>query len=339
MAAPGVTSRLHARSMIAESAASRDRSSWCGGWRRHRRASWSGRERHRQGAGRAPAARRSDRVGAPFVAVNCAALLPGVLESELFGHERGAFTGALARAPAASSRRRRHAVPRRDRRALGSTPGQAAARAAGRRFSGSARRRRATSTCAWSPPPTATCATRSPAGRFREDLYYRLNVVPIPLPPLRERREDILPLARTSSARHAERPLALSAEAEARLLAHDWPGNVRELENAIERAAILARGETLEPEDLLLEPGPSPVGAGGAAVPKADAAGGIDRANDFLRRPTRCRSPRWAAPTARCRTPSIAPPRSGCAARCSRPRAAAPKPRVFSASSARRSIG
>jgi DNA-binding NtrC family response regulator len=92
------------------------------------------------------------------------------------------------------------------------------------------------------------------AGRFREDLYFRLNVIPISIEPLRGRREDILPLARFFLARHAERPLALSAEAEARLHRHDWPGNVRELENAIERGAILARGERLEPEDLLLEP-------------------------------------------------------------------------------------
>jgi DNA-binding NtrC family response regulator len=91
------------------------------------------------------------------------------------------------------------------------------------------------------------------AGRFREDLYFRLNVIPVVVEPLRARREDILPLARFFLARHAERPLSLSPAAEARLARHGWPGNVRELENAIERAAILARGELVEPEDLLLE--------------------------------------------------------------------------------------
>jgi DNA-binding NtrC family response regulator len=99
------------------------------------------------------------------------------------------------------------------------------------RSSASAPSRHGTSTSAWWRPPTATCAK-----------------------PLRARREDILPLARFFLARQAEHPLALSSAAEGRLLAHPWPGNVRELENSIERAAILARGEVLEPEDLLLEP-------------------------------------------------------------------------------------
>ena len=95
------------------------------------------------------------------------------------------------------------------------------------------------------------------AGRFREDLYYRLNVVPIQLPPLRERREDVLPLARHFLARHAaeagRRLDALRRTPRPPLARHPWPGNVRELENAIERAVVLARGATIAPEDLLLE--------------------------------------------------------------------------------------
>src|SRR5207244_1489799 len=94
------------------------------------------------------------------------------------------------------------------------------------------------------------------AGRFREDLYFRLNVLPIQLAPLRERREDILPLARRFLARHAAevgRQLAFTPEAEQALVAHAWPGNVRELENAVERAGVLARGATISPEDFLLE--------------------------------------------------------------------------------------
>ena len=94
------------------------------------------------------------------------------------------------------------------------------------------------------------------AGRFREDLYFRLNVIPIQLAPLRERRDDVLPLARHFLARHAAeagRRLDLSADAEAALRDHPWPGNVRELENAVERAVVLARGATIAPEDLLLE--------------------------------------------------------------------------------------
>jgi len=94
------------------------------------------------------------------------------------------------------------------------------------------------------------------AGRFREDLYFRLNVIPIQLLPLRSRREDIVPLARHFLAHHtaeAGRRLALSPEAEEVLAAHGWPGNVRELENAVERAVVLVRGDTIAPEDLLLE--------------------------------------------------------------------------------------
>jgi len=96
------------------------------------------------------------------------------------------------------------------------------------------------------------------AGRFREDLYFRLNVIPVRLAPLRERREDIMPLARHFIAIHREqsgRALDFSPEAQAAMEAHQWPGNVRELENAVERAAILARGESITPEDLLLEQG------------------------------------------------------------------------------------
>jgi len=101
------------------------------------------------------------------------------------------------------------------------------------------------------------------AGRFREDLYFRLNVIPIHLAPLRERRDDVVPLARHFLARHAAdvgRRHVLAPEAEEVLRRHAWPGNVRELENAIERAVVLARGEAITPEDLLLEE-PAPGGA------------------------------------------------------------------------------
>ena len=93
-------------------------------------------------------------------------------------------------------------------------------------------------------------------GRFREDLFFRLNVIPISLAPLRDRREDILPLAHHFLDRHAaeaRRRLQLAPEAEQVLLAHSWPGNVRELENAIERAVVLSRTDSVTPEDLLLE--------------------------------------------------------------------------------------
>ncbi len=97
-------------------------------------------------------------------------------------------------------------------------------------------------------------------GRFREDLFYRINVVVIELPPLREREEDIAPLARHFAARLAQRfgrPLSLSDEAIAWLEQQPWPGNVRELENAIERAAVLSNKEVLEPGDFRNEPRPA----------------------------------------------------------------------------------
>jgi len=94
------------------------------------------------------------------------------------------------------------------------------------------------------------------AGRFREDLFFRLNVIPLSVPPLRERRDDVLPLARHFLQRHASeagRPLRFSADAERTLVEHEWRGNVRELENAVERAAVLTRADVIEAEDLLLE--------------------------------------------------------------------------------------
>jgi two-component system NtrC family response regulator len=99
-------------------------------------------------------------------------------------------------------------------------------------------------------------AERVTGGAFREDLYYRLNVVPIVLPPLRERREDILPLAEHSLAREARdgTPKRLSPSAAALLLEHSWPGNVRELRNVIARACVLVRGEVIEASDIDIKP-------------------------------------------------------------------------------------
>ena len=161
----------------------------------------------------------SDRVGSPFVAVNCAALAPGVLESELFGHERGAFTGASQRAPAASSARTA---------ARSSSTRSARCRADFQakllRVLQDGEVQRVGAAKPRHVDVRVVAATNRDlrdaiaAGRFREDLYFRLNVIPIQLAPLRERREDILPLARilprrvTPSGR-----CALSAEAESRL--------------------------------------------------------------------------------------------------------------------------
>jgi DNA-binding NtrC family response regulator len=251
-----VASRFTPESMVAESTATRDLLALV---RRVAPAASTVLLQGESGTGKEFVARLlhywSDRVGAPFVAVNCAALAPGVLESELFGHERGAFTGAF-QARAGCFERADGGTLFLDE--IGEISGEFQAKLLRVLQDGEVQRVGA------SKPRhvdvrvvAATNRNLRDAiaeGRFREDLYFRLDVIPIHLEPLRARREDILPLARFFLARHAETPLALSAEAEARLLAHAWPGNVRELENAIERAAILARGERVEPEDLLLEP-------------------------------------------------------------------------------------
>ncbi len=198
----------------------------------------------------------SDRIGRPFVAVNCKALASGVLESELFGHARGAFTGATADRPGLFERadggtlfldeigdvdlsfqaKLLRVVQEREVQRVGDD----AVRPVDVRI------------------VTAThrdLAAEVAAGRFREDLYFRLAVIPISLPPLRDRREDVLPMARhflEAQNRELGRSIAgWTPEVESWLLSHAWPGNVRELHNAIERAAVLAREDVLTLEDVV----------------------------------------------------------------------------------------
>jgi DNA-binding NtrC family response regulator len=210
----------------------------------------------------------SPRAARPFVAVNCGAVPEPLLESELFGFTRGAFTGAvasklglfeeahggtlfldeIAEMPAALQVKLLRALQSGEIRRLGSTQAT-------------------TIDVRVIAATNRDLATMIAGGSFREDLFYRLNVIEVILPPLRDRREDIPALAEHFIARAAGklgRDVRLSAEAVERLLRYPWPGNVRELENAIERAAILARGETVTPEDLPphvaagLNLGPSP---------------------------------------------------------------------------------
>jgi DNA-binding NtrC family response regulator len=217
---------------------------------------------------------RSDRVGGPFVAVNCKAFASGVLESELFGHEKGAFTGAD---------RTRAGV---FEQAHGGTlfldeigeidPGfqgkllRALQDRAVRRVGGDRQREVDVRIVA---ATNRDLRADAEAGRFRKDLYFRLAVIPIHLPPLRERPDDILPLARHFLGRwSAELGRSLSGwsdEVEAWLLRQPWPGNARELENAIERGVVLARGERLELDDLLID-----AGAGEDSAPSADGESG-----------------------------------------------------------------
>ncbi|MBM4320503.1 MAG: sigma-54-dependent Fis family transcriptional regulator, partial [Deltaproteobacteria bacterium] len=189
----------------------------------------------------------SPRANRPFIRVACAALSPGVLESELFGHEKGAFTGAHERKPG------------RFELADGGTlfldeVGDLAEGTQVKLLRVLQEREfeRVGGTRTLKMDVRVVAATHRnlealvAQGQFREDLYYRLNVFPILLPPLRERREDIPLLAdhflERFSCQLGREVLALCPEAMQALLAYSWPGNVRELENLIERAVILARG-------------------------------------------------------------------------------------------------
>ncbi len=203
----------------------------------------------------------SDRVGNPFVPVNCKAFAEGVLESELFGHEKGAFTGAISSRAGCFERAAGGTLfldeigeisPEFQAKLLRVLQDGEVLRVGG----GQSRRVDVRVVAA----TNRTLRQEVASGRFREDLFFRLNVIPVQLAPLRERREDVLPLARHFLDRHsreANRVLALSPEAEQALATHPWPGNVRELENAVERAVVLARSQEVTPEDLLLEQSPT----------------------------------------------------------------------------------
>jgi two-component system nitrogen regulation response regulator GlnG len=220
----------------------------------------------------------STRSAGPFVAVNSAAIPRDLLESELFGHERGAFTGAV------------EARPGRFREASGGTlfldeigdmPTELQAKLLRTLQSGevtavgSRRSERVDVRIVAATHRELDVAVAS--GRFREDLLYRLRVVPIHVPPLRERREDIPALVEHFLARYEEplagRHLLLSGAALEALGRHDWPGNVRELENAIKRALVLSQSDVLGPDDFafLRAAPPSAAGAGAGAGASLEA--------------------------------------------------------------------
>ncbi len=197
---------------------------------------------------------RSPRRNGPFVAVNCGALPGELLESEMFGHVRGAFTGAVR------DRLGRFEVASEGTLFLdevGDLPLPLQVKLLRVLQDGSfervgeSRSRQSRARVIAATHVDLPRAVRE--GRFREDLFYRLRVVPIEIPPLRSRGEDVEPLVRSILARVAARhgrTLRLSPEALRDLLAHDWPGNVRELENALEYAVAICRGQTILPEDL-----------------------------------------------------------------------------------------
>ncbi len=197
----------------------------------------------------------SRRRGGPFVAVNCAALSEGLLESELFGHERGAFTGADRQKKGKFEVASGGTLFLDEVRELGARIQAKLLRALQEREIDRVGGRR--------PIPVdirLVGATNRDlevavaAGEFREDLYYRLNVLFVKTPPLRERREDIVLLARHFVEKYARevgvRPRELSTEASVLLESYDWPGNVRQLGNAIEQAMVLGSSEVIGVEDL-----------------------------------------------------------------------------------------
>lgn len=191
--------------------------------------------------------------------MNCAAIPETMLEATLFGHAKGAFTGAqqtqtgkfelanggtllldeISEMPLALQSKLLRVIQERELEKLGSN-------------------RKVALDVRIIAASNKDLRAEAAAGRFREDLFYRLDVLPLSWPALRQRPEDILPLARHFLARYApDAGFQLHGDAASALLGHDWPGNVRELENTVQRALILARGLVIRAEDLML-PGQTP---------------------------------------------------------------------------------
>jgi two-component system, NtrC family, response regulator HydG len=202
--------------------------------------------------------RQSRRSAGPFIKINCGALAEGILESELFGHERGAFTGAV--------RRKRGRFELADGGSIlldeiSEVPPSVQVKLLRvlqeREFERVGGEETLTVDVRVMAATNRDLKAEVEAGRFREDLYYRLYVIPLRLPPLRDRREDIAALCEHFLARLSRemgRPLAsLEPEALNLLLVYHWPGNVRELENVLERAVVLCEGDRITPKDLPFE--------------------------------------------------------------------------------------
>src|ERR1700691_4003897 len=207
----------------------------------------------------------SPRRAGPFVAINCAALPDTLIEAELFGHEKGAFTGALERRAGCFELAQNGTVLLDE---IGDMPMGTQAKLL--RVLEDQRVRRLGSKTEIQLDVRVIASTNSPLdnaireGRFREDLFYRLNVFPVPLPPLRERKEDIPVLAAALLAdlnlKHGTKVTDIAPDVQDRLRVYNWPGNVREVRNVLERAVILAGEGMLHASHL-------PPGFGGAPVP------------------------------------------------------------------------
>jgi two-component system response regulator AtoC len=229
----------------------------------------------------------SPRRAGPFVKLNCGALPDPLLESELFGYEKGAFTGAATRKPGRVELahggtlfldeigdvtppmqvKLLRVLQEREIERLGAT----VSIKVDVRFVAATHR---------------DLETMVAQGHFREDLYYRLNVVPLRLPPLRSRPEDIAPLARHFAALHArshKKPMELASDAVERLRLEPWPGNVRQLQNFLERLVVLSDGPVIDVRDVERELAPAP---GAPAAPAHDAGIPLDAARREVEKET-----------------------------------------------------
>jgi len=231
----------------------------------------------------------SPRAEQPFVAINCAAIPETLLETELFGHEKGAFTGAVARKPGKFEMAHRGTLFLDE---IGDLPLTLQAKIL--RALEEKRFERVGGTASVQVDVRLVAATNKAlraavaARRFREDLFFRLSVFPITVPPLRERTGDIPVLARFFVERFCrdlkKKPLSMSPEALEQLQAYRWPGNVRELQNCIERAVILAEGDTILPRHLNLSfVDSTPADAPPSPWAQIDLSGTL---NDVIRRVT-----------------------------------------------------
>ena len=227
----------------------------------------------------------SPRADGPFVAINCAAIPEALLEAELFGYEKGAFTGAGGRKPGKFELAHRGTLFLDEIADLPLSLQAKILRALEQRTF-----ERLGGTLTLRVDVRMVAATNRnlrkavAAREFREDLFFRLSVFPITIPPLRDRREDIPVLARHFVERYCKdmkkRPLAMSPAAEEALTSYRWPGNVRELQNCIERAVILADGDTLLPRHLNLPDAPPSVLADTDPWERIDLSGTLADASD-----------------------------------------------------------